>query len=153
MFESNQEFVLSLVQDQRFRKGKSFKKQIVERIKCLFEESRQIYGSHRIQKMLEREGLHYARSYVARWMKTMGFKSVLKRRYVVTTDSHHSFPIAENVLNSDFSSLKLGEKWVSDITYIRVNDNWNYLTTIMDLADRKIIGWTLSEDMTTDNTV
>lgn len=42
---------------------------------------------------------------------------------------------------------------MSDITYIRVNDEWNYLTTVMDLADRKIVGWSLSEDMTTENTV
>ena len=49
--------------------------------------------------------------------------------------------------------MKLGEKWVSDITYIRVKDDWNYLTTIMDLADRRIVGWSLSEDMTTQNTI
>ena len=42
---------------------------------------------------------------------------------------------------------------MSDIIYIRVNDNWNYLTTIIDLVDRKIVGWSLSEDMTTENTV
>jgi transposase InsO family protein len=72
---------------------------------------------------------------------------------VITTDSKHSLPIAENKLNRDFTSLNLGEKWVSDITYIRVNDDWNYLTTIMDLADRKIVGWSLSEDMTTENTI
>jgi len=42
-------------------------------------------------------------------------------------------------MNRDFTSLKLGEKWVSDITYIRVNDDWNYLTAIIDLADRKIV--------------
>jgi transposase InsO family protein len=83
----------------------------------------------------------------------MGLKSIVRKKYVVTTDSNHSFKIAENTLNRDFSSLKLGQKWVSDITYIRVNDDWNYLTTIMDLADRKIVGWALSEDMTTENTI
>jgi transposase InsO family protein len=133
-------------------KLKASKKLLMERIKYLFEESRRIYGSHRIQKMLEREGLNYTRSYVARLMKIMELQSVLKRKYVITTDSKHFYPIAENVLNRDFKSYKLGEKWVSDITYIRVNDDWNYLTTIMDLADRKIVGWTLSEDMTTENT-
>jgi len=83
----------------------------------------------------------------------MRLKSVLRRKYVVTTDSKHGFPIANNELNRDFTSLKLGEKWVSDITYIRVNDHWNYLTTIIDLADRKVVGWALSEDMTTENTI
>jgi transposase InsO family protein len=124
-----------------------------ERIRSIFQRSRQIYGSHRIQKMLERESLFYSRSYVACLMKEMGLKSILRRKYIVTTNSNHSFEVAENRLNRDFTSSKLGKKWVSDITYIRVNNDWNYLTTIIDLADRKIIGWSLSEDMTTENTV
>ena len=126
---------------------------LMKRIKVIFEENRQIYGSCRIQKKLEREGSIYSRSYIGLLMKEMGLKSVLRRKYVVTTDSKHAFPIASNELNRDFTSLKLGEKWVSDITYIRVNDDWNYLTTIIDLADRKIVGWALSEDMTTENTI
>jgi len=124
-----------------------------ERIKDVFKQSREIYGSCRIQKKLEREGLIYSRSYIGLLMKEMGLRSVLKRKFVVTTDSNHHYLIAKNELNRDFYSLKLGEKWVSDITYIRVNDDWNYLTTIIDLADRKVVGWSLSEDMTTQNTV
>ena len=103
--------------------------------------------------MLEREGLIYSRSYVGVLMKKMGLKSVLRRKFTTTTDSKHSFPIAENVLDRSFESLEIGKKWVSDITYIRVNDAWNYLTTIIDLADRKVIGWSLSDDMTTKNTI
>ena len=132
---------------------KTAKKHLEERIKVIFEESRQIYGSCRIQKMLEREGLTYSRSYIGLLMRAMGLRSVLSKKYVVTTDSKHSFPIANNELDRNFMSLKLGEKWVSDITYIRVNDDWNYLTTIIDLADRKVVGWALSEDMTTENTI
>ena len=123
------------------------------RIRMIFEENRKIYGSSRIQKMLEREGLKYSRSYIGLLMKEMGLKSVLRKKYVITTNSKHSFPLANNELDRDFIALKLGEKWVSDITYIRVNDKWNYLTTIIDLADRKVIGWALSEDMTTENTI
>lgn len=125
----------------------------MSRIADIFKESKEVYGSHRIQKMLEREDHFYSRSYVAVLMKEMSFRSVLKRKFVVTTNSDHSFSIAENVLNRDFTSKTIGEKWVSDITYIRVKDDWNYLTTIMDLADRKIVGWSLSEDMTVKNTV
>ena len=129
------------------------KKHLKKRIKVIFEDSREIYGSYRIQKKLEREGLKYCRSYIGLLMKEMGLKSVLKRKFVITTDSNHAFPIAKNVLNRDFKSLQIGEKWISDITYIRVNDNWNYLTTIIDLADRKVVSWTLSEDMTAQNTI
>jgi len=124
-----------------------------ERIKYHFEKSRMIYGSCRIQQCLKREGLVYSRAYIAVQMQKMGLKSILRKKYVVTTDSNHSYPIAENVLDRNFTSYQLGEKWVSDITYIRVNDEWNYLTTIMDLADRKIVGWNLSEDMTVENTI
>jgi putative transposase len=123
------------------------------RIQEIFDDSNQVYGSAKIQKSLGREGLVYSRSYVSVLMKQMGIRSVLKRKFTITTDSNHSYPLAKNELNRDFSSSNLGEKWVSDITYIRVNDDWNYLTTIMDLADRKIVGWSLSEDMTTENTV
>jgi transposase InsO family protein len=121
------------------------KTRLLKRIREIFEENRQIYGSDRIQKMLEREGLKYSRSYIGLLMKEMGLKSVLRKKYVVTTDSKHSLPIANNELNRCFTTLKLGERWVSDITYIWVNDGWNYLTTIIDLADRKVIGWSLSE--------
>jgi len=125
----------------------------MQRIKSLFYENQQIYGSYRIHKMLEREGLFYSRSYVGFLMREMNLKSILKRKYIVTTDSKHALPIAMNVLERNFSSLVPGEKWVSDITYIRISNSWGYLTTIMDLADRKIVGWTLSEDMTVENTI
>ena len=113
------------------------KNYLKKRIKVIFEASREIYGSHRIQKKLEREGLKYCRSYIGLLMKELGLKSILKRKFVVTTDSNHAFPIAENVLNRDFTSLQIGEKWISDITYIRVNENWHYLTTIIDLEIEK----------------
>ena len=109
-------------------KIKQSKIMLKERIKAIFEENKQIYGSCRIRKKLEREGLFYSRSYIGRLMKELGLKSVLRKKYVITTDSNHSCPIANNELNREFTSHKLGEKWVSDITYIRVNNDWNYLT-------------------------
>lgn len=125
-----------------------------ERIIAIYNQSNQIYGSQRIQKMLEREHLIYSRSYIALLMNELGIKSILSKPFkVTTTDSNHNFSIAENALNRGFYSEQLGEKWVSDITYIKVGDQWNYLTTILDLADRKIVAWTLSEDMTTENTI
>jgi transposase InsO family protein len=129
------------------------KTELINKINQLFIANREVYGSYRIQKKLEQEQVYYSRSYVASIMKEMGLRSVLRRKFIVTTDSNHTYPIADNVLNRSFESDTLGEKWVSDITYIRVNDDWNYLTTILDLADRKIVGWTLSDDMTTNNTV
>lgn len=124
------------------------------RITSLFNKNRQVYGSLRMQKALEREGLSYSRSYIAYLMKQLGLRSTVSKQFkVCTTDSKHHLPIADNVLNRDFTAKQLGEKWVSDISYIKVGNTWNYITTILDLADRKIVAWTLSDDMTTENTV
>jgi transposase InsO family protein len=124
------------------------------RVEVLYNENKQVYGSLRIKKALEKEGLFYSRSYVSSLMKALGLKSVLSKKFsVCTTNSKHQFPIADNVLDRDFKSLKIGEKWVSDITYIRVANKWSYVTTIIDLADRRIIAWILSDDITTENTV
>ena len=87
-------------------------------------------------------------------MKKMGLKSVLKRKFkICTTDSNHTYPVSKNCLNRDFTAVQLGQKWVSDITYIKVAGKWNYVTTIIDLADRKLVVWSLSQDMTTQNTI
>jgi len=141
------------LKNKDINKVKPFKIFLKERIKFLFYTNKEIYGSYRIQKMLEREKLFYSRSYIGFLMQEMGLKSILKRKFVITTNSKHAFKIASNELNRNFTSFKLGEKWVSDITYIRVKNDWNYLTTIIDLADRKVVGWSLSQDMTTENTV
>lgn len=83
-----------------------------------------------------------------------GLKSIICKKYRgVTTDSKHNFPIAENHLKRDFHSSSPGHKWVSDITYIPTGQGWMYLTIIMDLYDRKIIGWSLSTTMTTQDTI
>ncbi len=58
-----------------------------------------------------------------------------------TTDSDHTYAIAENHLDRDFSAQAIGQKWVSDLTYIRTQEGWLYLTAILDLADRKVVGW------------
>jgi putative transposase len=135
-------------------KTKSETVYLKKRIKAIFNQSNQIYGSVRTCEQLKREGLNYHRSYIALLMKEMGLKSVLSKKFrVCTTDSNHSFSIAKNVLNRDFKTKELGHKWVSDITYIRVKNKWNYVTTIIDLADRKLLAWTISHDMTTENTV
>lgn len=134
-------------------KAKSHKEWLKSEIKEVFDDNYQIYGSHRIAKVLQRKGFQISRSYVARLMKEMGLKSILRRKFIVTTDSKHEYQVADNVLNRNFHTEELGEIWVSDITYIKVNSQWVYLTTMIDLADRKVVGWSLSQDMTTENTV
>ncbi|QFZ56053.1 IS3 family transposase [Oceanihabitans sp. IOP_32] len=138
----------------QYKGQKSSVSHLKSRVIAIFNDSKQIYGSLRIQKSLEREGIVYSRSYIALIMKSLGLRSVLSKKFrVCTTDSNHTFALADNMLNRNFKSTKLGEKWVSDITYIKVGGQWNYLTTILDLADRKIVSWVLTENMDTENTV
>ena len=125
-----------------------------EMIKAVYEESEGRYGSPKIAKELKKKGLNISRPRVARLMRSEGIKSIIHKKYrVVTTDSKHNYPIAENHLNRDFKPSMPGKVWVSDITYIRTPQGWLYLTIIMDLFDRKIIGWSLSKTMTTKETV
>jgi len=55
--------------------------------------------------------------------------------------------VAENHLERDFTAFRPAQKWVSDLTYIKTGEGWLYLTTVIDLVDRKVIGWALSETM------
>jgi transposase InsO family protein len=81
-------------------------------------------------------------------MKQANLRSIIQKKYVVTTtDSKHTYPVAENRLNRQFNPVKPGQAWVSDLTYIRTGEGWLYLTIIMDLYDRKVVGWALSKSM------
>jgi hypothetical protein len=79
-----------------------------QRVTALFYENKQIYGSYRIQQMLKRENFFYSRSYLAVLMRELGLRSVLKRKFVITTNSNHDHLISKNLLNREFTSLKLG---------------------------------------------
>lgn len=70
----------------------------------------------------------------------------------MTTDSKHNYKVAENFLQRDFSADALSQKWVGEITYIKTAAGWAYLTTVIDLVDRKVVEWSFSNDMTPGNT-
>jgi transposase InsO family protein len=75
-----------------------------------------------------------------------------KKKFRVTTDSKHTYPVADNLLNRDFTPNRVVRAWVSDITYIRTRQGWLYLTIILSLADRKVIGWALSAGLSAKET-
>lgn len=139
-----------LVSPQSPREQRS--KILIGKIQKVHTDSGSIYGSPRITAELNKDGEVVSRSYVARLMKRNGIRSKVKKKYKVTTDSSHGYRIAENLLQRDFSADTLSQKWVGDITYIHTSKGWLYLTTVIDLADRMVIGWSLSIDMTTKNT-
>jgi len=124
-----------------------------ERIKREFDKSRATYGSPRICLELQQTGIEISESTVARRMRTLGISPKIKKRFKTTTDSAHGLEVSPNLLNREFTVTELGKVWVSDITYIRLRHSFVYLTTIIDLADRMVIGWSLSDNMTDQDTV
>ena len=127
---------------------------ILNLIQKIYQESRGRYGSPKITQELHKKGVPVSRPRVARLMKEAGIRSVVHRKFKVnTTDSNHNYPVAENLLNRDFAPKQTGVAWVSDITYIKTLEGWLYLTTVIDLGDRKVIGWALSQTLKTCDTV
>lgn len=127
--------------------------ELLERLKAVHTMSKGRYGSPRITKELNADGIRVSRPRIARLMCRNGIKSIMKKKYKVTTNSDHLYPVNPNLLQGDFSTTGTGEKWVSDITYIRTGEGWLYLTVVMDLADRKIIGWSMDNSMSAGSTV
>ncbi len=127
---------------------------IKKEIRSIYQESKGRYGSPRITIELQTRGIKASRPRVARIMQAEGLKSIVQKKYkVTTTDSKHSYLISENHLKRNFKAQESGQVWVSDITYINTKQGWLYLTIVMDLFDRKIIGWALSDNMTAKDTV
>lgn len=118
------------------------------------EQTRSRLGSPKLTLELEDRVILVSRPRVARLMKSMGIRSVISKKFkVCTTESNHPYAPSKNLLDRDFTATRPGEKWVSDITYVRTQQGWLYLTVIMDLFDRKIIGWSMSRTLQANQTV
>ena len=85
---------------------------------------------------------------VERLIRETGVHAIAKKKYRATTDSKHSLPVAANHLNRNFKVNKLDQFWVADITYVYTQEGWLYLSTIMDLYSRKIVGWSMKNRIT-----
>ncbi|KQT20500.1 hypothetical protein ASG31_17175, partial [Chryseobacterium sp. Leaf404] len=128
------------------------KEKIKKQITSIYFSSKQRYGSPRITFELHSLGYKISRITVAKYMKELGLRSKLSRKFKVTTNSKHNYLVVENVLERNFIAEKPAQVWVSDITYIQTKEGFLYLTTMIDLHDRKIIGWSLSNGMSTEET-
>jgi putative transposase len=122
-------------------------------IKRVFTDSDRIYGSPRVHQELKSEGFIVSRKRVAKLMREERLQSKIRRQWKVTTNSSHRYPIAPNLLAQNFTVSRKNEVWVSDITYIKTNQGWLYLTVIIDLWDRAVVGWSLSKTMYAKDTV
>lgn len=125
---------------------------ILEEIKEIFNRTKGRYGSPRIAKELQMNGFIVSRQLTAKLMRINNMRSIVKKKFKITTESSHKYPVVENVLNREFQVARQNHTWVSDLTYIKTNQGWLYLTTVIDLFDRKVIGWALSRTMKAKDT-
>src|SRR6266481_6199018 len=119
-------------------------------IKAVHAESKGEYGWPRVWKQLLAQGIRVSKDRVQRLMKLHGIKAKTKRRFKVTTDSNHSLPVAPDLLQRDFSPARPDQVWTTDITYIWTDEGWLFLTVILDLFSRQVVGWSMQPHMRTE---
>jgi putative transposase len=123
---------------------------LAAKIKGIFDDESSRAGAKRIAKRLKQQeqDSRVSRHRVARIMRLNGWRAKAARKFKATTNSNHKLPVAPNLLQQNFSASKPNEKWVSDITYIWTEEGWLYLAVVMDLYSRMVVGWSMSERMT-----
>ena len=122
---------------------------LAARIRAIHSEHRGRYGSPRIQHELRRQGMRVARKRVARLMAANGLQGRVPRRYRHTTNSRHTHAIAPNVVARNFTATAPNQTWVGDITYLPVTEGWLFLAVLIDVYSRRVVGWSLSENIDT----
>jgi len=119
-----------------------------ERLKVLVHEAHQRgwcrYGSPRVHRALKRRKIPVSRKRVVRLMQEEGLVGRPRRRFKCTTDSNHTNPVAENLLNRDFTATAPNQRWAGDTTELRIPNGKLFLAVILDLYSRFIVGWALS---------
>jgi transposase InsO family protein len=115
------------------------------RITAIFKLSRSSYGSRRMLRQLHSDGHQIGRYKVRRLMRDLGLKAKVRRRFKITTESRHSFPVVANILDRQFDVDKPNRVWTADITYVWTLEGWLYLAIIMDLFSRQIVGWAIDK--------
>ena len=112
---------------------------LLAHIRSTFTLSNETYGGPRMTRELQDQGLPIGRRRTARLMRENGLKARQKRRFKRTTDSHHAFPIAPNLLEQDFSAERPNQKWNADISYVWTGEGWLYLAVVLDLFARRVV--------------
>ncbi len=121
-----------------------------EKIQQVFDDQRQACGTRTIKKALADDDLRVSRRRIARLMNIAGLVCKTTKKFKATTNSNHDNPVADNILSRHFDASGPNQKWVGDITYIRTREGWLYLATVIDLYSRKVVGFSMSERMTSD---
>lgn len=120
---------------------------ILDEIRVIHADFDQRYGSPRIHKELLSRGVDCSLNTVAQLMHDNDIHAKTKRKFRHTTDSNHTRPVAENLLDRQFNPSKPNEVWLADITYIWTHEGWLYLAAVEDLFSRMVVGWSMAEHM------
>lgn len=118
-------------------------------IRSIHAQSKRIYGSPKVYEELKDRGIRCSLKRVTRLMREDGLYAKTTKKFKATTNSRHSRPVAENILERKFNQDAPNKAWVSDITYIPTREGWLYLSTVIDLYSRSVVGWGMKERMTT----
>jgi len=116
-----------------------------KRIEEIHAASRRIYGAPRIHAELRSEGIACGRKRVARIMRTKGLVGVSQRRYKTTTIADPVVDLVKRAFGPD--TIELDTLWCGDITCIRTWEGWLYLATVIDVASRRVVGWSMADHM------
>lgn len=129
------------------------KKEVCEAIEEIFEDSKQTYGSPRVTRELEARNYIISENTVAKYMNELGLDARRKKAFrIQTTDSNHTDPIAPRVFKTEDKSsmpIKAGEVLAGDITYLKTTSGFLYLAVVLDLYNREVVGWSMSENLDT----
>jgi putative transposase len=108
------------------------------------------YGRPRMTEELKDIGLRVGHRRVGRLMRDNRIYVVRTHKYKATTDSHHRFNVAPNLLDRNFTASLPNQKWAGDISYIWTAEGWLYLAVMMDLHSRRVVGWATSNRLKRD---
>lgn len=131
------------------RKGQVQNQALLGQIKMVYHRSGHSYGSPRIYRELRENGVVCSENRVARLMKTYQIAAKRKRKFIHTTDSTHTLPVAENKLKQHFTATAPNQKWVADLTYIWTGQGWLYLAVVLDVFSRQVVGYAMATPMKT----
>ena len=125
-------------------------RELTVHIRVEFVKQKRRAGSPRIHEELQANNICVSRKRVARLMRQEGLRAKSNSFGPQTTDSRHSRPVAENILERRFSPGQwsgLNQAWAGDITYIPTREGWSYLAVLMDMHSRRIVGWAFDDHM------
>jgi len=121
---------------------------LLAHIKAIHAQVKGEYGWPRIWKQLLANGIRVGKERVRKLMALHGIQAKTKRKFKATTNSAHRLPVASNLIERDFSPALPNQVWTTDITYLATDEGWLYLTVMLDLFSRQVVGWSIQPRMT-----